>query len=138
MVAPLDILLLESEAGDGDADAVKLEAAGHRVHRCWPVRGPGGGRQSQRDRYLCSSVVSGDCPLDHGIDVVLLVRGQLRTSPTLREVGVSCAVRAGIPIVEDGPSLLDPFAPWVTARAGQDVCATCEEVARIPREDHLP
>ena len=69
------------------------------------------------------------CPLEGDIDVALLVRGAVRSEPTVREAAVTCALRAGVPVVEDGPALLDPYAPWI-ARAGDDVEATCEEAAQ--------
>lgn len=131
MTNGLDVLLIESQPGDGVVDAELLEAAGHRVHRCRPDRSRSTGRQSQRERFLCSAVVSGTCPLQSNIDVVLLVRGRVATCPTTYETGVSCALRAGIPVVEDGPELLDPYAPWITVRAGDDVLAACEEAARL-------
>ena len=50
--------------------------------------------------------------------------------PGSGEVGVRCAVRAGVPIVEHGDDLLDPFADWVDHRAdGASVVAACETAA---------
>lgn len=124
----LDILLIESQPGDGDLDAALLEAAGHSVHRCWPPQRYG--RTPRRDRYLCVGVTRQRCPLQEGIDVALLVRGRLASEPTVRESGVTCALRASVPVVEDGVDLLDPFTPWLSGRAGMDVVTACEEAAR--------
>lgn len=125
MTKPLNVLLIEARPGDGAVDADRLEAAGHRIHRCWPA---GEGRHGdEQHRSLCSGVTEGACPVDEGIDVALLVRRRITVRPTATEAGVSCALRAGIPVVEDGPDVLDPFEPWITARAGDDVAASCAE-----------
>lgn len=43
------------------------------------------------------------------------------------EDGVACAIRAGVPLVEQGPDILDPYGPWVTTRVGSEpVAAACE------------
>lgn len=131
MTTTLDVLLIESHPEAGTADADRLEAAGHRVHRCYPATGgrAAEGRVALRDRYLCAGVTTGSCPLDDGIDIALLVRQRLATRPAASEGGVSCALRAGIPVVEDGPELLDPFGPWLAGRVTGDVAATCEAAA---------
>jgi hypothetical protein len=126
----LDVLLIEGHPGEGAADAARLEAAGHRVHRCWDEPAPAGAadRIALRDRYLCNGVTRHACPLDGGVDVALLVRGSVGSQPTVRESALTCALRAGVPVVEDGPALLDPYAPWVT-RATGDLAAVCEDTA---------
>jgi hypothetical protein len=63
--------------------------------------------------------------------VALLARRGVTPRPGPREAGVRCAVRTGVPIVEDGGELLDPFAPWVARRTdGDGVVAACEAAAR--------
>lgn len=132
MTTTLDVLLIESHPGAGTTDADRLEVAGHRVHRCYPAtEDPGAdGRVAVRDSYLCAGVTTGSCPLDDGIDVALLVRQRLATQPVASEGGVSCALRAGVPVVEDGPDLLDPFEPWLAGRVAGDVAADCEAAAQ--------
>ena len=128
MTKPLDVLLIEARTGDGAADADRLHAAGHRVHRCYGQAQHTAGPPTSETASLCTGVVDGDCPLDHGIDVALLVRKRIARRPTATEAGVSCALRAGIPVVENGPDIFDPFEPWLTARAnGGDVATTCVE-----------
>lgn len=129
MTKTLDVLLIEARAGDGAVDADRLEAAGHRVHRCWTTTDPTDPHpgSNAEEQSLCTGVTAGSCPLDHGIDVALLVRRRITRQPTATEAGVSCALRAGIPVVENGPDLLDPFEPWLTARVGDDVAASCLE-----------
>lgn len=130
MTASLDVLLIESHPGVGAVDAEQLAAAGHRVHRCYPARDPHAGRVPLSERYLCTGVTDGTCPLDAGMDVALLVRQRIATRPAAREAGVSCALRAGVPVVEDGPDLLDPYQPWLAARVhDHDAAATCQEAA---------
>ena len=47
------------------------------------------------------------------------------------EDGVRCAIRAGVPIVEDGSDFYDPFDPWVARRVGphDDLVAECVAAA---------
>lgn len=130
MTAPLDVLLIESHSGAGGADGDQLKGAGHRVHRCFPEpQGAAGGRIALRDRYLCVGVTAASCPLDRGIDVALLVRQRIATRPAASEAGVSCALRAGVPVVEDGPDLLDPYEPWLAGHVVGDTVAACESAA---------
>lgn len=134
----LDVLLLEATPGDGADDALRLEAAGHRVHRCddGPATTvhPAGWRP-------CLALTEGRCPLDDHIDVALLARDGVAPRPGPGEIGVRCAVRAGVPIVEDGGDLLDPFAEWIDMRTeGRSVVEACEDAARatlVPVRDRL-
>jgi hypothetical protein len=68
------------------------------------------------------------CPLMGPIDVALVVRRHAYPRPTpLEHDGVSCAIRAGVPIVTDGPAVLDPFEPWEVGRAEYgDVELACQ------------
>lgn len=126
----LDVLLLEAGPGDGSADAQHLEEAGHRVHRCFDEHGAVGSVHPS-GWVPCRALTAGDCPLDGSIDVALLARRGVTPRPGPREAGVRCAVRAGVPIVEDGGDLLDPFAAWVARRTDHDgVVAACEAAAR--------
>jgi hypothetical protein len=69
--------------------------------------------------------------MDQRIDVALLVRPHVEPRPTPLEDGVICALRKGIPLVEDGPDLLDPYDPWVAERVATelDVVAACNRAA---------
>jgi hypothetical protein len=125
----LDVLLLEAGSGDGTTDALHLEEAGHRVHRCFDAHGAVGSVHPS-GWAPCRALTAGDCPLDGSVDVALLARRGVTPRPGLREAGVRCAVRAGVPIVEDGGDLLDPFAQWVSHRTdGTGVVAACEAAA---------
>ena len=108
MTTTLDVLLLESQSRAGDAASAALEAAGHRVHRCFDEPSYG---------FPCRGVLDArQCPIERPIDVALLVRRRVAPRPTPYEGGVRCAIRAGVPIVEHGADLYDPFAPWITSR----------------------
>jgi hypothetical protein len=118
----LDVLLVESHPGVGGAAAHALERAGHTVHRCHEADSRG---------FPCAALTEGACPLDGPVDVVYLARGHVVPRPTPLEHGVSCAVRAHVPIVESGPEILDPFARWIDRRIdhADDPVEACEAAA---------
>jgi hypothetical protein len=111
---PLDVLVVESHQRIAYEAEATLLAAGHRAHRCH-------GRDDLG--FPCRAITDpGSCPIDAGIDVALLVRQHVMPRPTPLEVGVNCAIRAGIPIVEKGPAALDPYDRWLTLRSdGEDI-----------------
>jgi len=112
MDAPLDVLVIENQRHAADQTVAALEAAGHHVHRCYEPGSPG---------FPCRALeASGTCPLDHGIDLALVVRDRIEPRPTRYETGVSCAIRAGVPVIERGPAVLDPFEPWLVGRIEDD------------------
>lgn len=127
----LDVLLIESQAHVGDEVARQLAVAGHRVHRCQDQDSPD---------FPCRALTQpGSCPLDGHIDVAVITRGLDEPRPTRREGGVTCAVRARVPLVEVGSGLVDPFARWVTLRVDPatddntaSACATAVVVADTP------
>jgi hypothetical protein len=132
MTTQLNVLLLESQTGVGHDAAEALSAAGHRVHRCFDG-------VPESFAYPCTAMTKpGSCPLDGDVDVdvALLVRHLVTAPPTGRERGVSCAVRAGVPVVEQGGDALDDFGPWVDRRVGPstDVVTACEAAAEDAAE----
>jgi hypothetical protein len=129
MTKKLDVLVVENRRRAANDAIAALTAAGHRVHRCLSSDGPG---------FPCTAIVEpGSCPIDTGIDVVLAVRSGIEPRPTRYEVGVGCAIRAGVPIAEQGTDALDPFATWVGGRAAGDdeVVAVVEAVAEAGFDD---
>jgi hypothetical protein len=130
----LDVLLIESLPGAGALAAADLEAAGHRVHRCHEPGTP---------TFPCAALTEpGGCPIDSGVDLALLVRPSVAPRPGPTEEGATCAIRAGLPIVEQGSDQLDPFAAWVTHRVRHDgdVAEACEDaldIADEPLERHI-
>lgn len=124
MSTPLQVLVIENRPGVADDAIAELTDAGHDVHRChdhgegaFPCRGLRGDQP---------------CPLDGPVDVALLVRRGPEPRPTEFEVGVTCARRGGVPVVEDGAGSLDPFASQVAARVclGVGVVQSVEDAAQ--------
>ena len=116
----MDVLVVETTSGAAHREIEALQAAGHRVHRC---------HDEAADGFPCRAVTEGDCPIDGGIDVGLIVRPRVTPRSTDREQGVGCMVRAGIPIVEEGPAVLDPFEGYLTGRVAGSVVEACTEAA---------
>lgn len=117
----LDILALENHRGGARGAVAELETRGHRVQTCYD--------NHDEAPFPCRGVVDpSDCPLEGPIDVALVVRHHIHPRPSGYESGVACAIRAGIPVVEDGSGVLDPFDAWITARVdGMSVTDTCED-----------
>ena len=128
MTDPLDVLVVGSSPRAGAAAVEALQAAGHRVHQC---------HDDDHRGVVCRGMTVGStCPIDDGIDVAMLVRSRVHPRPTPFEDGIRCAIRAGLPVVEDGPEVLDPYASWVTLRMtpGADAATACAEAAEAAHE----
>lgn len=128
MPKPMDVLVVESHPHVADRAVNALEEAGHRVHRCYDEAARG---------FPCRGVVElASCPLTGSIDVALVVRLRINPRPTRLEDGVRCAIRAGIPIVEDGTEILDPYTPWISERVrrGADVVQACQRATSAELE----
>jgi hypothetical protein len=123
MMRTMNVLVVESHPHAADAAAAALEDAGHRVHRCYDKGAKG---------FPCRGILDpAACPLESSIDVALVVRRHINPRPTRLEDGVRCAIRAGVPIVEDGTEVLDPYTPWIAQRLGPhaDVVQACRLAA---------
>lgn len=127
MTTPLDVLLIESHPGAGQASAAFLTVAGHRVHRCHDLGDSG---------YACVGLSADrQCPIDAHVDAAVLVRANGTTAPTPHEDGVRCAVRADVPVVEVGDGSADPYAAWVTLRTEErSVTAACHAAVALARQ----
>jgi hypothetical protein len=88
-------LLVSSDDDPLDAAERALLDAAFDVHRCHAPGSPS---------PLCTGIVTGECPLDvaGGIDVLVDVRQHPWPLPTRHEIGVTCALRAGVPVVVVG------------------------------------
>jgi hypothetical protein len=120
MTEALDVMIIESHPGAAASAVHALEAAGHRIHRCHDEDSTG---------FPCRGLIDpGDCPVAAHVDVALLVRDGVAPQPAAFEQGATCAIRAGVPLVEDGPAALDPYEPWLAARvpSGTELVTTCE------------
>ena len=123
MTKTLDVLVIGSDQIATEVAQEQLEQRGHIVHRCHIPGQPG---------FPCLGVAdSSACPLVQGIDVALLVRRGVSSKTHVEEDGARCAVRSGVPLVEDGTEVLDPFEPWVVERVGadDDLSVVCERAA---------
>jgi hypothetical protein len=119
----LNVLVLESERGAADDTIRDLEAAGHSVVRCHEGGVPA---------FPCAGLTSGQCPLEAGaVDVAVTVRRRPRSQPAPQEDGVSCALRAHVPLVVAGATALNPFDDFATVIVdGTDaVVDACERAA---------
>jgi hypothetical protein len=119
---PLHVLVIENEQGSADDAVAELTASGHVVHRCFSSGAPS---------FPCLAVTNPRrCPLYGEIDVALSVRDG-RTPVTPYELGVSCAVRAGVPVVTQAPAGADRFGHLADAHATPGrVAAVCERAAQ--------
>jgi hypothetical protein len=116
------ILVTESDPGHSQAVEATLTAAGHEVVRCTAPDEPA---------FPCVGLADGECPLDEPTDVALAVRTRPHPRPTPGETGVSCALRADVPLVVAGTHGLSPFTPWtiMTVDDDEDVVAVVEGAA---------
>lgn len=121
-------LLIESSPGVGAEAAAALSDAGHPVVRC---------HEQGQPTFPCGDLASpGSCPL-HGpgaVDVVLSVRHPDDAEPTAAEAGVTCALRAGVPVVVLGDQEANPFAALTVPVADDDPVAAVVAAYRAGKE----
>lgn len=120
------VLLVDGDHREGDVVAAQLEERGHEVVRCFGAD----------DAHLCRGVhVHAECPLEgEGVDVAVLVRDQERP-PQLREMGVVCAIRHRVPVVEAYAHDEAPFVGYVT-QGGTAVVEAVEDAGGPDRPGH--
>jgi hypothetical protein len=101
------ILLVGSEDWAIRQAQEDLTEAGRVVHRC---------HESAESPFPCNALIAGaGCPLDRfSVDVVLDVRSRAHADPSLGEMGATCGLRAGLPLVVAGLSGAMKLAPWAT------------------------
>jgi len=116
----MDVLLVESDPGVGAAASAALAEAGHTVRQCHPDGGV----------FPCVGLAGGACPIAEGTDVAVVARAACAMEPTAGEDGVACALRAGLPVVQVGRSLEEPYQPWLAGRADVEDLADAVERAR--------
>lgn len=130
-VAPLNVMVMESDRHAADSAVRELTDAGHVVLRCHDVGAAA---------FPCRGLANrSDCPLhSHAVDVALTVRSRPRSQPTATEDGARCALMARLPVVVAGPAVLDPFEPYGARVIGRTygVVDACEEVARGESAEH--
>ncbi len=127
----MKVLVLEGEQGAADEVMRQLDEAGHEVSRC---------HDRDADSFPCQGMVEGhSCPLDgEGVDVALVVRGDLSPSLSAREDGVRCALRRHIPLVLAGTTAGSPYESWAAAvhEGVTEIVGTVEAAAAAPLPRH--
>ena len=117
-----DVLVTGTEGWAVGHAAQLLRDAGFTVATCHDEGAP---------LFPCRGLTGdGRCPIDDGVNVVLTVRPHPLPQLTRREVGVICGLRAGLPLVVAGSTVLHPFADHATEVVegldGADLAAACE------------
>ena len=115
----LTVLVVGTDDWAAHQSATVLESAGHRVLTCHEPGEPA---------FPCNALIPGRrCPLDVGFDVVLTARARPASTPTAGEMGVTCALHDGVPLVVAGISAENPFEEWTAITVGSDgdVAAAC-------------
>lgn len=122
---PLRVLLMESDAYLSADVGELLERNGHEVLRCCESG-------DLAPRCLSGNGLA-DCPLDEPVDVAVTVRSPGRPRPRPREAGVSCALRAGVPLVVAGSAFENPYrARTTTVTDDGHVLDACETAVGGP------
>lgn len=85
-----------------EQSAAALEVAGHTVHRC---------HEPGEEAFPCNAFRPGrGCPLDAGVEVVVTSRARPMDQPAASETGVTCGLRAGLPLIVNGITRHSPFS----------------------------
>lgn len=101
------VLVLESERHAADPAVRAIDAAGHEVVRC---------HEPTWQAFPCVGMVrEGGCPMNHGVDVALVVRAGSTPAPSAFEDGARCAIRGSVPVVVAGNTGANPFRQWTVA-----------------------
>lgn len=97
LVVGTDDWAIEQAAGS-------MASAGYEVLRCHEPGEPA---------FPCNGVRPDRvCPLDRGFAVAVTMRARPAAQPTQSEFGVTCAIRAGVPLVVGGITEGNPFEEW--------------------------
>jgi len=118
----MKLLVLESEQGLARNVTTALARAGHQVATC---------TDPDNDSPCRSVDEPSGCPLDHPIDVAVVVR-PAGAADTLREMGAVCAERHRVPVVRVEPTSVDlERTVKAAAAAGKDRAeAACAAAVR--------
>ena len=110
-----------------EQSAASLQDAGHEPARC---HDPGAAV------FPCNALLPGRrCPLDVGVDVVVTSRARPLSAPALSEMGVTCGLHAGLPLVVTGIADRGPFSDLAARTVSEQgsVAAAVEDVANPPK-----
>lgn len=126
----MKVLVNETEASAADRAVEQLESQGHDVLRC---------HERDDGPFPCAALRTGHvCPLrEPGIDVAVTVRSHPRSRPAVLEDGIACALRARVPVVVAGKTLLNPYEGFgVEVVEGPHVVGAVERLAMAPSSGH--
>lgn len=94
-----------------EQSAASLEVAGHTVMRC---------HEPGEEAFPCNAFRgSHGCPLDRGVDAVVTSRARPMAAPASGETGVTCGLRAGLPLIVNGISRNSPFNDLAVSVVGE-------------------
>jgi len=122
------VLVMGGRGHLGETTMRGLRERGHEVLRCHDAGSP---------PFPCAALV-GECPFDGDapVDAALVVRDDVWPRPTQHDRGVTCAVRARVPVLMMGKAALNPYEDWINGHvlAGQDPVDAVERVVAQRRE----
>lgn len=127
----LSVLVVGTDDWAIEQSAASLSSAGHAVHRC---------HELGEAVFPCNALrPGGSCPLDRGVDVVVTTRARPVAAPVPSEVGVTCALHAGVPLVLSGIWRNAPFAELASTVVAQDgdLVAACADVADVSADENV-
>lgn len=119
----LSVLVVGTDDWAIEQSAASLQDAGHQPLRCHDPGAPA---------FPCNALLPGRrCPLDVGVDVVVTSRARPLGAPALSEMGVTCGLHAGLPLVVTGISDRGPFSALASRNVSEqgNVAAAAEDVA---------
>lgn len=120
----LSVLVVGTDDWAIEQSATSLQDAGHEALRCHDPGAPA---------FPCNALLPGRrCPLDVGVDVVVTSRARPLSAPVLSEMGVTCGLHAGLPLVVTGISDRGPFSELASRNVSEqgNVATAAEDVAR--------
>jgi hypothetical protein len=121
--AAATVLVVGTDEWGVEQAVTLLEKAGRPTLTCHPAGEPA---------FPCNALVAGrTCPLDAGFDIALTVRATPSATPTQGEMGVVCALHAGVPLVTAGIRGRNPFHRWAVREVDSrdDLAEVIDEVA---------
>lgn len=100
----ISVLVVGTDDWGIEQAASSMASAGYNVLRCHEPGEPA---------FPCNGVRPDRvCPLDRGFQVAVTMRARPVSQPTQSEFGITCAIRAGLPIVVAGITDGNPFEQW--------------------------
>ena len=100
----VSVLVVGTDEWAIEQAAGSMASAGYDVLRCHEPGEP---------VFPCNGVRPDRvCPLDQGFKVAVTMRARPAAQPTQSEFGITCAIRAAVPVVVAGITEGNPFEEW--------------------------